>query len=465
MKVLLLRVPVLAPLTITPPLGLGFLASALKKQGMTVRILDGVKSGTGIASLVRYVDMFSPQMVGLSLMTTDLGTARQFVEVLSSRFPGIPLVVGGPHVSALPEHPLQSLGVAYGIAGEAEHGLVALARHLQDDSLIDEAEIPGLIYRTNGSVSVNPAGILEDLDSLGPPAWELLQPETYPPAPLAGFARRFPVAPLLLTRGCPWRCRFCSAHVVHHRKVRCRSVAGIIEEVLYLQKAHGIREFHFIDDNFAVGKKQTLALCQALSELRPKPLWCVPQGIRLDSVDEEVAEALVQGGCYRVLAGLESGSERVLERMEKQISLEEAESRLWILKRVGLRVGANFIIGYPGERREDVEKSIAFARRLPLDYCSFTAFVPYPGSAVFDELLAEGRVSLKTLPDSDMYFVERSYTEHLTAREIKSYRLRAYLTFFLRPGPLFHLVTEVRSLGHLKMVLRRAWVHMRHLAG
>lgn len=460
----MVRPPVRTPLTITPPLGIGFLAASLERRGHEVRIFDGVRRGGDLGAVLAAIDSFAADVVGLSLMTTDVPAGGELVRRIRSRFPRTVVVVGGPHVSALPEHSLRTLGPAYGIAGEAEENMPSLLRALETGGSSDLSAIPGLVYRLDDStIAVNQPSILEDLDSLGPPAWDLLEPEGYPHAPLAGFARRFPTAPLLLTRGCPWRCRFCSAHAVHHRKVRRRSVEGIVEEIGLLRARHGIKEFHFIDDNFAQDRRSTLALCRALSELRPKVLWCVPQGIRLDSIDEEVAEAMVEAGCYRVLAGLESGSPRVLERMGKGVSVEEAVGKLWVLKKAGLRVGANFIVGYPGERPEDVERSIAWSRTLPLDYCSFTAFVPYPGSEAFDELLAQGKVSLDDLPKADMYVVERSYSDHLADKDIRRYRLKAYLGFFLRPGPILHFLTEVRSAGHFKMILRRIRVHLSHL--
>jgi radical SAM superfamily enzyme YgiQ (UPF0313 family) len=323
--------------------------------------------------------------------------------------------------------------------------------------------IPGLVARVDGEIRMDSPEVAQDLDALGMPAWDLLEPETYPQAPVAGFARKFPVAPLLLTRGCPWRCKFCAAHVVHQRRVRKRSVEGVLEEIRYLQDRHSIQEFLFIDDHFAVNREHTLRLCRALEKRTPPVLWSVPQGIRLDAVDREVAESLVRAGCYRVLAGLESGSPDILEAMRKDISLEETEKKLCLLHEAGLRVGGNFIIGYPGERPEDVRATIRFARRLPLDYCSFTAFVPYPGSEIFEELIRKGELSLDDLPGSDMYVVERSYSPYLSVKEIKRFRLSAYLSFFLRPHPLSHFFREVRSRGHLGMILRRAWTHFRHL--
>jgi anaerobic magnesium-protoporphyrin IX monomethyl ester cyclase len=464
MRILLIRPPVRTPLTITPPLGIGFVAASLKRDGHEVRVFDGVRRGGGLPAVVAAVDSVSADVVGLSLMTTDVPAAGELVRRIRVRFPRTVVIIGGPHVSALPEHSLSTLGATYGIAGEAEEGMPSLMRALEAGDGGDRSAIAGLVRRLDErTIAVNPPSILEDLDSLGPPAWDVLEPEAYPHAPLAGFARRFPTAPLLLTRGCPWRCRFCSAHAVHHRRVRRRSVEGILEEIDLLRARHGIKEFHFIDDNFAQDKPSTLALCRALSEVRPKVLWCVPQGIRLDSIDEEVAEAMVEAGCYRVLAGLESGSPRVLERMAKGVSLEEAVGKLWVLKKAGLRVGANFIVGYPGERPEDVERSISWSRTLPLDYCSFTAFVPYPGSEVFDELLGQGKISLEDLPKADMYVVERSYSDYLADKDIRRYRLKAYLGFFLRPGPILHFLTEVRSAGHLKMILRRIRVHLSHL--
>ncbi len=466
MRILLVRPPVRTPLTIIPPLGLGFIAAALARRGNDVQIFDGARRQGGVPAVRSAIASFSPDVVGISLMTTDLPVARDLIQSLSARYSPPVIVIGGPHVSALPEHSFLTLGPDYAIAGEAEEAMPALVDALESGRTPDLDQVPGLVYRTaKGTLAMHEPRVIEDLDFLGPPAWDLLEPECYPRAPLAGFARRFPTAPLVLTRGCPWRCRFCSAHAVHHRRVRRRSISGILEEIMALRERHGIKEFHFIDDNFAQSKQFTLEFCKALASVRPRLLWCVPQGIRLDSIDEEVAQALVEAGCYRVLAGLESGSPRILERMEKGISLHEAAEKLRILKKAGLKIGANFIIGYPGERPEDVECSISWSCTLPLDYCSFTAFVPYPGSEAFDELLGQGKVSLDDLPNADMYIVERSYSEFLTHRDIKRYRLKAYLRFFLRARPMLHFLTEVRSVGHLKMILRRVRIHATHLAG
>lgn len=453
MKILLIKPYTDFPTRI-PHLGLGYLAAAVRRTGREVRILDCPRENIDEAGLLAAVDEWRPDVVGLSAFSPDLPVLRRICRRLREGHPGLRLVVGGPHPSCLPEHCFEYLPeLDFAFVGEAELGLVGLLDRL-DAGGGDWAAVPGLAWRRDGGVVVNPARFEPDLDTLGMPAWDLLRPGLSSTAPHGAFVRRLPVAPIITTRGCPFPCTFCAARNVSGRLLRSRSLEAIFEEIDHLVVRHGVRELHIEDDNFTFHKEFALGFCDGLLRRGLDLTWCCPNGVRLDTLDRELLELMKRSGCYSVSVGIESGSDRVLRDIRKRLDTEEIRRRLELVRAAGIKTTGFFIIGFPGESEAEIRQTMRFARTLPLDRAQFSTFLPLPGTPYFDDYRREH--PLATIPWEQFFTTEVvEPPAGLTRRRMLSLQRNAFLRFYLRPRILWGLLREVRDLHHLAHLARR----------
>jgi radical SAM superfamily enzyme YgiQ (UPF0313 family) len=335
--------------------------------------------------------------------------------------------------------------------GEGEIGFPKFLEELEREKSLER--VPGLAWMSNGKLRINTGAQEENLDSLGLPAWDLIMPESYPFSPHGVVCKKFPIAPIMATRGCPYKCTFCSTA---GSKLRKRSKELILEEVKLLYDRHGIREFHMVDDNFTMDMVYAKDFLKALIELNLGASWATPNGVRLDRLDREIIELMKEAGFYSLSVGIESGSERIRAKMNKGSSLNKIREQLKMVDQVGgIDMTGFFILGFPGETYEDIEQTLRFSRELQLQRATFHAFIPLPGAMVWREMEASdelGRV------DWERYFFwAGAYVpQGLTRKELKHLHRKAFLLFYLRPRII---------LENMKFMLRPrvVWYALRYL--
>ncbi len=298
--------------------------------------------------------------------------------------------------------------------------------------------IKGLVWRDGDEIIVNPdRPFIRSLDDLPLPRHDLLPLAAYR-APLV----RSPYAFVVTSRGCPGGCRFCIKHVSYGRSVRLRSPENILAE-LKLLTGLGVRSVNMYADLFTVSREQVMGLCELILEQRLPLEWTCNS--RVDFVDPEMLRLMGQAGCRWISWGIESGSEEILRRVRKGISLEQVEQALRWSREAGIRNWGYFIIGLPGETEETIQQTIRFAKRLPLDLALFHIAAPYPGSPLFFEVIEQGWFRPGTRWEQvDM---DRSTVldyPHLRAEELERWAQRAFRAWALRPGP---------ALTYLRMLL------------
>ncbi len=287
MKVLLVK-PYNRSDHIQPSLGLGYLAQAVRNSH-NVKILDCIKERADADGLERVIKDFQPDVLGLQCYTFDLGFVDEALKRARSCDGKMATVVGGPHPSAAAQevmHVFQGR-LDFSFAGEAEIGLPKLLEALSTGNR-DYSSIPGLSWFEGQTVRSNPKSVMDDLDSLGMPAWDLIRPEEYPESQHGAFFKNFPIAPIVITRGCPYPCTFCAGHVVSGKKVRRRSVDNVLAELTYLNKVRGIKEFLVTDDNFTLDMAYAKEFLRRLKSAGLGMSWAVPNGVRMDALDEEL---------------------------------------------------------------------------------------------------------------------------------------------------------------------------------
>jgi radical SAM superfamily enzyme YgiQ (UPF0313 family) len=444
-------------LNITTNLGLGYIATSIRKNGFEVEIWDGVKKGMSRKKLEERLKILDYDVAGFQVYTYSIPDAEEGLKLIKSLNPKIITIIGGAHSSGDPEGAMTDLKDAdFAFRGEAEIGLPKLLKKLNGDNVNYKFEdIPNLIWRENGKVHYNPLQPIEDLDALDMPSWDLINPNDYPNAPIGAVAKNFPLSTISTTRGCPYPCTFCANSLTMGKKVRGRSPKSVLDEMQLLYDDYGVREFQIIDDTFTSKRDLAVGVCKGIIERGLKVSLSFPNGVRLSTLDEELLKLLEKAGCYSLGLGIESGSERTLKTMKKMQTIAEIKEKVNLIHRVTkIRMTGFFIIGYPGEEKEDILKSIKLSKELPIHRAQVTTFLPVPGSEMYEKLKREGK--LDNVVFKDITFHKIIYIpEKLTLRQLKILRLRAYLEFYLRPRIIWGLLSEIQSLEHLKFIFRR----------
>jgi radical SAM superfamily enzyme YgiQ (UPF0313 family) len=452
-----LVVPVGKSHYVVPPIGLGYLATSLRKSGFeSVSIVDSIKEKLTVEKLVQLLKSHNPKIVGFQVFSSDFSSVRNSISQIRQAMPETTIILGGPHVSATGIKIFHDFeGVDFGFIGEAEISLPLFARRILSNESIDLQSIPGLIYRVDGQELANDRDFIEDLDSLGFPAWDLMPPGSYPDAPQGAFYRQFPIAPIATTRGCPYTCAFCGSPVNMGNRLRFRSLQGVFDEMEMLHRDYGVREFHFIDDMFNMSRTRVLEFCRILDSKNWGISYTFPNGLRLNTIDEETLAWMKKTGAYAFTVGIESGSQRILDAMNKKLTVEMIREKVEMIAKSGIEPSGFFLLGFPGETKEDIRKTIDFAKSLPLKRAHFSNFLPLPGTLATQRLLDSGEISP---PDwEDLAYSNTPYSpEGITSEELKSFQRQAFLEFHLRPKILLKMLTEIKSPNHLKSILIRA---------
>lgn len=454
---LLLVIPIGKSHYVVPPVGLGYLATALRNSGFPdIAILDSIKENLDISKFMDRVNKIAPKIVGFQVFSSDFSSVKTCSRLIKEALPKTLILVGGPHVSARGVASLQDFPDAdYAFQGEAEIGLPLFARRVLRAENIPFEQIPGIIYRDGSKLKAIDRVFIEDLDSLGFPAWDLMPPNSYPDAPQGAFYEKFPIAPIASSRGCPYTCAFCGSPVNMGNRLRFRSIRSVLAEMELLYEQYGVREFHFIDDMFNVSKKRVVEFCEHLEIRNWDISYTFPNGLRLNTLDKESLDCMKRTGAYAFTVGIESGSQKILDSMNKKLTLELIREKVDLIANAGIEPSGFFLIGFPGETKDDMEKTLAFAKSLPLKRAHFSNFLPLPGTEATARLLESGEINE---PDwEDLSYSHTPYSPPgISKKELKAFQRRAFLEFHLRPKILFKMIREINSLFHLKSIVSRA---------
>lgn len=457
MERILFIVPINRTYVIMPHLGLGYLASVARESGFRPRILNCLKERMDFGDFERYIVENPADIFAITMMTYDINPTRRHIEIIRKHYPSSLIVLGGAHPSG------DFLGILndfpqadFAFRGEAELGFREFLEKIRGDGVqADLRKVANLVWRNpEGKIVVNGWRVVHELDSIPFPAWDLMDPREYPEAPHGGFARNFPVAPMVITRGCPFRCTFCSGKSVTGTLVRKRSIANVMEELRYLAENFGVREVHVEDENFTLHRRLVMEFCHALEESGLGLTWACPSGIRLDNLDEEMLDAMSRSGCHSVAVGVEFGSDRIHALTKKGLTVDLIREKLKLLSRYDIKVTGFFMMGIPGETREEMLMTMRLARELPIHRAQFNNFMPLPGTEIYDRLKEEGK--LDGLPTDHFFVHDVSYVpEGMTRKQLKNLQRRAYLRFYLRPRVALGVMRDIETPRQLFYLAKR----------
>jgi radical SAM superfamily enzyme YgiQ (UPF0313 family) len=460
-KVLLIKPNNLAD-HIQPSLGLGYLAAQIRNDHDVV-IHDCIKENTSIEQMESVIASHDPHLIGIQCYSFDTSKVCRMLKVIKGAFPDKITVVGGAHISSTPKEAFDQFQpyIDFAFNGECELSFPKFLAALEStDRLFPD--IKGLIWRDDkGRVIVNPAEFVQDLDSLGYPAWDLMPPEHYPESQHGAFFERFPIAPIITTRGCPYLCTFCSAPKLSGRKLRHHSVEYIQKHVKILY-ARGVREFHIVDDNFTFDMNYCKSLLRGIIRLNLDISLATPNGIRMDYLDDEMLDLMKEAGQYLMTVAVESGSDRILGKMKKGTTVEKIRKNIALIQKHNFPIAGFFILGYPTETREEMEQTIRFSKELGLIRANFFTYLPLPGTSSYNELVSTGEI--KKVDWNNFLFMTAPYVPAgIKREELLGLKRWAFLSFHINPRILLINLLAIKSFNHFLFLLRRFyhWVVMR----
>jgi len=403
-----------------PPLGLGYIAAFLRRQGISVQLIDCTFLKQEEA--LQRIRLSRPKIVGIQVMFSMKEKALQMAELL--RKDCELLVAGGPLPTSDPEEFLGAFDVV--VVGEGEETMLELVRATQ--SGMDLRNVRGIALKERGGIKMTPhRSYIHALDAIPFPSREFFDNAAYKNYYLRNFG--YTITSIITSRGCPFKCDFCSRPVFGNR-FRSRTAVNITDEVEAVHRL-GYHEIWFADDCFTLDRKRLLGICDELIRRHLSIGWeCLS---RVDTVDMAVAQKMRQAGCTRVFFGIESGNDSILKIMKKQITVKQAKEAVHIFKKAGVRIGAFFILGYPGENDGTIMDTVRFASSLPLDYLSFTFPYPIPGTPLFDRL-KDRMISEDWKEPENIHLIKHKllYVSAISAAKLKFAIFKGMTQFYLR---------------------------------
>jgi radical SAM superfamily enzyme YgiQ (UPF0313 family) len=383
-------------------------------------------------------------------MTHSILTGAKLAEFVKQANSSIVTVVGGAHLTAIPERTLEEFpSFDIGVVGEGELTILELCERIRDNLAIDG--IKGICHRKNGRIVVEPRReLIKDLDEIPFPARQLVDYRLYKRSHASrGFSRKsINIVEIMTSRGCPNQCTFCAGHLAYGFNVRFRSAENILGEVKECIEKYGITHVSIEDDSFTLKKELVHELCEGFKQLNLT--WNC--NTRVNYVDKDMLKAMADSGCQKIQFGIESGSPRILKLIRKNIDLEHAKKIVGICREVGIPlVEAAFIIGsHPSETIEDVKMTERVIRDLDPDFIMVAVLCPFPGTEIYREMREKGFLKNEDWSTFILFGEKPSYsTEYFTAEQLVAMQKRILKRFYLRPSYVFNRLRRVRNLGEL----------------
>jgi radical SAM superfamily enzyme YgiQ (UPF0313 family) len=425
------------------PIWLAYAAGVLEKEGFEVDLIDAPADGYDLNYCILRAKKFGPDLIVLDTSTPSIYNDVEIAGKLKYRFPRSFIVLVGTHVSALPDETLNIDKRVDAIAKyEYEYTLAALARTLADKG--DLRTVQGLIFRENGQLIHNPARpFIENLDKLpfvSTVYKKFLRIENYfNPNAL------YPMVTIITSRGCPFQCTFCVyPQTLTGRKFRFRSIENVVAEMKYIvEHFPQAKAVFFEDDTLTANKKRCKELAEAILENQIKISWTANARVGLDY---ETMRIMKQAGCRCLCVGFESGSQKILDAMKKNITIEQIETFMSEARRAGILIHGCFMAGLPGETRETLQQTLTLAKRLSPETAQFYPVMVYPGTEAYRWYQERGLI--KTTDFSKWITPEGLHntvtrTEDLSSEELVRFCDNARRKFYLNPRYIFYKLKQM----------------------
>ncbi len=471
--------------TPAPPMSLMYLSGYLRKHGFDSKIYElgifdsrdslqeggRVRFGLSNAQITEIVRREKPRIVGVtSMYSIFYKDIVEIVDLIKSVDPAIKVVLGGNHVSSYWKYVLKNKNIDYVAIGEGEETFLELCRCILGEKAV--TDVSGIAYQGTGSdiIRTKPRELIKNIDDIPMPAFDLIDFRKY-----FGegniYSMRYPAAGIISSRGCPGSCVFCTIKAVWGNTWRGRSPQNVVDEMEFIQKEYGVREFAFLDDSASVDKLRWMGICDEILKRKLDIRWTTPNGIAHWTLTKEILLRMHRSGCYRITFGIESGDEDTRRFIGKLHSLKQAKELIKHANRIGMWTICTNIIGFPYENLESINRTIEFAKSSGTDFACFYLLIPQPTSAVYGYFKKEGILSFDKFFESDEFdeeaFEKINYilnetgcdTVNFKKEELSRLQKDAYRSFIIYRGltyllnPLI-LLRKINSLEDFRYVLK-----------
>ncbi len=434
------------------PVSLTYIAAVLRRDGHAVRILDAIADPRPWDELTAMISAPRPDLVIFNISTVTYAEDVRVAAEVRRLLPAAHFAAIGVHVTTTSRATLQETVLDSVVRGEPELICSNLAKAVSLGSSL--REVKGLSFKADGEIVENPPEApIEDLDALPFPARDLVDNAKYT-LPVINQ----PYTLLVPSRGCPYSCSFCTAHIYYGKQPRFRSVENVIAEIREIVERFGVRNITMWSDTFTLKKEFVLGLAQAILKEGLEVKWMCNS--RVDTLDEEMLDWMRRSGCIGISFGIESADPEVLKNVKKGIQVAQIEKAVRATNRYGIQSLAHVIFGLPGDTKESILRTIRFIKRIRPTFAQFYCAVPFPGTPFYQQALDQQWLTTR---DWSQFEINRAIisTPQLRADELQRLKKRAYVRFYLSPTYILGRLARVRSLSDLWLNVRQAFNFMR----
>lgn len=437
--------------TVYPPLGLAYLASYLRKNAplhsYTVKIIDANILQINNKRMLEIIENLSPDIVGIHLNIVLAKSGIELAKHIKRKYPEITVCMGGPISSSKPRDVLLLSNADIAIIGEGE---VTFLEICEGNEL---SKIKGIHYLRGKKVISNPPRpLIEDIDTIPPPAYELL-PDF---RKYKSRARKSPVGAIMSSRGCPYQCTYCNSSVFG-KKFRAHSPEYILDEIDILINKYGVKQLDVLDDNFTLDIKRAEKILDMIIERNYNLLINLQNGVRADLLTENLVKKMKKAGVFKVGIGIESANKRTLKEIKKSLNLDKAAQSIRWFRKHHIMTIAFFVLGFPNDTKESIGQTIDFALKTNPSIANFTLLIPFPGTEIYDFMKSNNLL----LHPNRFYYSTGFYDTkiyhkcfNLTNEQLASLQKEAYLKFNLRFFKILETLSNIRSFNELKWTLQ-----------
>ena len=439
------------------PLGVMYLAAYLRsKFGYEIKIVDTRLTKIDRDGLTAVIREFAPDIVGISALTFESKAIEWIAACAKQVNPQVPVLLGGPHATAYCDKAIETPNIDYLVLGEGELTAGRLIESLLANR--DVSEIKGLVFKRGGeTIKTGRAEFIEDLNQLPLPAYDLIPIKPYRNFERFSRSGSGVYMGVFSSRGCPYRCIYC--HNIFGKAFRAKSAETFFAEIKYLHDTYQIREFEIFDDIFNLDRERLLKFCDLIIQSGMRVSFAFPNGVRGDLLDEEQLRKLQAAGTIYISFAIESGSPRIQKLIHKNLKLDVVRRNIEIAHSLRIHTHGFFMIGFPGETREEIQMTMDLLFSSRLHSFNIFAVMPFEGTELGNMVREMGR---EPVSDFSLSYLTEKFV-NLTAvsdEEINRVRRQALVKFFIDPARIFYLV---RDTPDKRMLYKLPYLFFRRL--
>lgn len=432
-----------------PPLNLLSLAAQTRENGYTTTIVDCSAEKLDFEQSVQRLVDSNAKYIGITATTLSINDAARLARKIKDVLPSSVIIIGGVHVTALPVETIRDyVEFDIGVCGEGELTIINLLDALRKNK--DLHLVKGIVFRSNGQIKVTDKQLLiNDLDILPLPAWDLLDGFATRYAPTTSRMTGLPSIYINSARGCPYQCIFCDRSVLGN-SFRAFSEKRVVQMIQKAKEMYKVKHITIYDENIAINRQRVVNLSRMFLEAQLNVNWSCDMRADFICRNEDIPQLIYKAGCQGVNFGVESGNQRILDFYKKGETLGEIKKAISLVHKAGINTTGFFIIGGPTETAATIKDTISFASSLELDYAVALYFTPFPGSIIYKDIKRYGEFK----EDWDQYnsFVPLFLPQGLTQKMLEKFFNNFFVKFYFKPkriNQIFRRNFNIKSLWRL----------------